>query len=42
MASASSVPKRLTEAERAEAWTYFADDAAQLEQLLGKNLSLWT
>ncbi len=42
MASASPVPKRLTEAERAEAWTYFADDAAQLEQLLGKNLSLWT
>jgi hypothetical protein len=40
--TAASEPLRLSDAERAKAWTYFADDVAELEQLLGKNLSLWT
>ena len=41
-ASLASEPLRLTEAERAKAWTYFADDVARLEGLMGRNLSLWT
>jgi hypothetical protein len=41
-ASLAPEPLRLTDAERAKAWTYFADDVAQLEGLMGRNLSLWT
>jgi hypothetical protein len=41
-ASVAPEPLRLTEAERAKAWTYFADDVARLEGLMGRNLSLWT
>jgi hypothetical protein len=33
---------KLTADERTQAWSYFADDVAKLEGLLGKNLSLWT
>ena len=41
-ATAAAKPLKLTSEERAAAWTYFADDVARLEDLLGKNLSLWT
>lgn len=41
-ASLATEPLRLTEVERAKAWTYFADDVARLEGLMGRNLSLWT
>ena len=41
-ASLASEPLRLTDTERAKAWTYFADDVARLEGLMGRNLSLWT
>ena len=39
----SSEPGRrpLTLAERRELWEYFAADVAQLEQLLGRDLSIW-
>jgi len=39
----SSEPGRqpLTLAERRELWQYFADDVAQLERLIGRDLSLW-
>ena len=42
LATASEQPLRLSADERAQAWGYFADDVAELEGLLGKNLSLWT
>lgn len=32
----------LSPEDRSLAWRYFADDVAELEGLLGKNLSLWT
>jgi hypothetical protein len=40
---ASSEPGRrpLTLEERRELWTYFADDVAKLEQLIGRDLSMW-
>lgn len=41
-ATVASEPLRLSPQDRAAAWTYFADDVAELEVLLGKNLSLWT
>ena len=41
-ASLATEPLRLTDTERAKAWTYFADDVARLEGLMGRNLSLWT
>jgi hypothetical protein len=41
-ASASVEALQLSTQDRATAWTYFADDVAELEGLLGKNLSLWT
>lgn len=41
-ATAAAKPLKLTSEERTAAWTYFADDVARLEELLGKNLSLWT
>ena len=41
-ASLASEPLRLNDTERAKAWTYFADDVARLEGLMGRNLSLWT
>ncbi len=31
----------LTLAERRELWQYFADDVAQLEQMIGRDLSAW-
>ena len=42
-AAASSEPGRrpLTLDERRELWEYFADDVAKLEQMLGRDLSLW-
>lgn len=40
--SAAAEPLRLSAAERNSAWNYFADDVAELEGLLGRNLSLWT
>jgi hypothetical protein len=41
--NASSEPGRrpLTLAERRELWEYFAADVAQLEQLIGRDLSFW-
>ena len=41
-ATVATEPLRLSPQDRATAWTYFADDVAELEVLLGKNLSLWT
>lgn len=41
-ATAATEPLRLSPQDRAAAWTYFADDVAELEVLLCKNLSLWT
>ena len=41
-ASLATEPLRLNDTERAKAWTYFADDVARLEGLMGRNLSLWT
>jgi len=41
-ATEATEPLRLSPQDRASAWTYFADDVAELEALLGKNLSLWT
>jgi hypothetical protein len=41
-ATVASEPIRLDPQDRATAWAYFADDVAELEVLLGKNLSLWT
>jgi hypothetical protein len=40
---ASSEPGRrpLTLEERRELWTYYADDVARLEQLIGRDLSMW-
>ena len=39
----STAPGRrpLTLDERRELWTYFADDVAQLERMLGRDLSVW-
>jgi hypothetical protein len=41
-ATAAAKPLKLSPEDRAAAWAYFADDVARLEELLGKNLSLWT
>jgi len=41
-ATATDQPMKLKADERAKAWGYFSDDVAELEGLLGKNLSLWT
>jgi hypothetical protein len=41
-ATVATEPLRLSPQDRATAWAYFADDVAELEVLLGKNLSLWT
>lgn len=41
-ATVASEPLPFSPRDRATAWTYFADDVAELEVLLGKNLSLWT
>jgi hypothetical protein len=41
-ATMATEPLRLSPQDRATAWAYFADDVAELEVLLGKNLSLWT
>ena len=41
-ATVATEPLRLSPQDRATARAYFADDVAELEVLLGKNLSLWT
>ena len=41
-ATMATEPLRLSPQDRATARAYFADDVAELEVLLGKNLSLWT
>jgi hypothetical protein len=37
----STPPARLTDEGRRELWTYFSDDVADLEELLGLDLSAW-